>query len=441
MDNQTGKTLAIVGGGAAGLAAAIAAADEAHKAHSALEIVVFERDERVGRSILVTGNGRCNFSNAELDVREYRNFIFVKDVLCALSGYACMPDRVPANGSDALIGPVHDFFAGIGLEWREETDGREYPLANKASVVVDVLRAAARARGVREACGNGVRSVTLPREQGKPFTLHMEDGAFQRADAVIIACGGRALDQIAVEGVTAQPAQPVLGPLRVSADDVPIVRELDNIRVKCTVSLARPDGDGWAGVSHYEHGELMFRKYGLSGICVFNLSRFAQPGDIVRVNLLPFDDQEEAADYVRERIERLQARFGEGISFAEVLRGLVLPRVADAFLKANGCNPDARCSADDAFDLACALTFTKFDVEGIGDADQCQVRRGGFDVADFDARTMRACAVPGLYAAGEALDVDGPCGGYNLHWAWSSGLLAGRSAAEALCGAKEDARV
>ena len=416
---KNGKTLAIVGGGAAGLAAAVAAGRRARDLGTALEIAVFESDERVGRPVLATGNGRCNFSNAHIDVREYFNAGFVGDAFDALDG---------RFGPDC----VHRFFAELGLAWREEGDGRQYPLANKASVVVDVLRAAAAEYGVRERCEAHVSAIDAPREQGKPFTLRLRDGKFERADAVILALGGRAitaLEGLEGLGIPRLQTRPVLGPLKVARDDVPFVRELDNIRVKCAVTLARKEGVVFTRVMT-EVGELMFRKYGVSGICVFNLSRFAEPGDVLRVDFLQVGGAEQAEQLLVQRRDALARHFGEAITHETLLRGLLLPRVSEALLKSAGIDPAAPFTPFDAAHLARLLTAFPLEVAGIADPDISQVRRGGLSVSAFDPATMQARNVPGFFAAGEALDVDGPCGGYNLHWAWASGILAATSAVE-----------
>ena len=420
MEKKT-KTVGIVGGGASGLVAAIAAAEGARARGMNVDVVVFERDDRVGRSILVTGNGRCNFSNSHLEVREYRNDAFVN------KAFECLGDPV----SDEPAHQVMAFLEGCGLEWREEPDGRRYPLANKASVVVDVLRAAAARLGVQERCGKAVKAVELPRGPGKPFTLRMEDGVFERADAVVVACGGRALRALDVEGLRKEGVRPVLGPLRVAEGDIPFVRELDNIRVKCRVHLLRDEGGELACVGT-ESGELMFRKYGVSGICIFNLSRNASSGDILSLDLLQTGGGDEAVRYLTERRIRLARRYGESLSCLDLLRGLVLPRVAEALLKRAGIGEDAVCDEKMAQKLAALLTDCRLTVSGIGDPEVCQVQRGGFAVGQFNPQTMQANDLPGLYVTGEALDVDGPCGGYNLHWAWGSGLLAGRACVEHL---------
>ena len=412
------KKLAIVGGGAAGLACAISAGERARQLGMPLEITIHESDERLGRSILATGNGRCNFSNARINTHEYRNAAFVESAFEALA-FRFGPDS------------VHEFFASIGLAWREESDGRQYPFANKASVVVDVLRAAAAEYGVREACGSRIAAVEAPRAEGKPFTLRQDDGVFHRADAVVMACGGRAISAIDQRIVGCIGTQPVLGPLKVIPEQAAFTRELDNIRVKCTATLARKEGSIYTRVVS-EAGELMFRKYGISGICVFNLSRFAEPGDIVRIDFLQLGGGQAAEDMLVERRTRLAARFGDRVTYEMLLRGLLLPRVSEAILKSVEIDADSAFSAFDAAHLARILSAFPLEVADIADPDISQVRRGGLLVEDFDPATMGAWGVPGFYAVGEALDVDGPCGGYNLHWAWASGLLAGASAVDEL---------
>lgn len=442
--------LAIIGGGAAGLAAAIAAGERARELGCAVEVVVFERDDRVGRSILATGNGRCNFSNAHPSVDDYHNAAFVGEAFRALAfAYAARASeremkQVFANGD-----VVHAFFYQHGLMWREEDDGRQYPKTNKASTVVDILRASAANVGVREACESAVRAVEAPRGQGKPFTLRMDDGVLERADAVIVACGGRALGALDACSLSVRTQKPVLGPLRVADSDVPIVRDLDNIRIRCQVALVRqaakadgfdnaerPDGPGYAGrIMARETGELMFRKYGVSGICVFNLSRIARPGDELRVNFLDGARLCDARDYLFGRRKLLASRFPKVTCF-DMLRGLVLPRVGEAVLRQAGLASERIFDKSCVDALARTLIGFRLEVADVGDPSICQVMRGGLDVDAIDPSTMAARDVKRLYAVGEALDVDGPCGGYNLHWAWASGLLAGYSAADALAGSK-----
>lgn len=423
------KKLMIIGGGAAGLAAAIAAADvlrargmavggtDAGDA-SCVDVVVCEADERVGRSILATGNGRCNFSNASVDAAVYRNGAFVGATLDALRDGG---DGDAAGDLAAAGDPVHAFFAELGLLWREEGEGRLYPLANKATSVLEVLRAAAADAGVRERCDSEAVRIDAPAHPGDRFHVRFADGAVQHAEAVIVAVGGRASRGLVPACIPATEPRPVLGPLRT---DTRLARALNNIRVRCAVSLTGPDGVTKA----CERGEVLFRDYGVSGIAVFNLSRFAEEGDTLVIDLLPQVEASEVEVLLAQRSARLRERGGTNTG-DDVVRGMVLPAVGRAVLKAAGVPADRVLAARDVPALARALKGVTLAVRGVGEARQCQVHRGGCDVAAFDPRTCEARALPGLHVVGEALDVDAPCGGFNLHWAWASGLAAGRAAA------------
>ena len=420
--------LAIIGGGAAGLAAAVTAARELRLLGVPGDVAVYEADERVGRSILATGNGRCNFSNARIDAGAYRNAAFVEAALGALAAWWEARAGLAPEGTCGAAGPdpVHAFFAGLGLVWREEGEGRLYPLANKATSVLDVLRAAAADFGVAEACGRRAVRLDVPDRPGGRFHLRFADGTVGHADAVVLATGGRTARELLPEGIGFAAARPVLGPLRTATD---VVRHLNNLRVRCAVTLAGPDGAPKAR----EAGELLFRDYGVSGIAVFNLSRFAEPGDRLLVDLLPQVPEDGCAAFLHARRRRLA--FGDRpLSREAFLRGMLLPAVARAVLEEAGLAPGAPLAKRDVAVLARALKAFPLEVRGIGDERQCQVRRGGADVAAFDPRTLEARAVPGLHVVGEALDVDAPCGGYNLHWAWASGMLAGRGAVARLTG-------
>lgn len=373
------KKLMIIGGGAAGLAAAVAAADAlrargvrvgADAGADGVDVAVCEADERVGRSILATGNGRCNFSNAQVDAAAYRNAAFV----------------------------------GAALD--------------------ELRRAAASDAGVREECGREAVRLDAPARKGDRFHVRFADGAVLHAEAVIVAAGGNAARALVPEGLAWEEPRAVLGPLRT---DARLVKALNNIRVRCAASLVGRDGAEKA----CERGEVLFRDYGVSGIAVFNLSRFAEPGDTLRIDLLPQHGEAPLEELLRARLASLRERGGAGTG-DDALRGMTLPAVGRAVLKAAGLHAEKPLAQRDVPALVRALKGLALEVRGVGEARQCQVHRGGFLVEAFDPRTCAARAVPGLHVVGEALDVDAPCGGYNLHWAWASGMLAGRAAAESL---------
>ena len=449
------KKIAIIGGGAAGLAAAIAAGNELSRLDAAneCEIVLFEADpERVGRSILATGNGRCNFSNAHIDPACYRNADFVEAVLrslARLSEKLGNGDAQPlgiyeaagwegsqpletykaslrgsAQPASTFEAPVQRFFSSLGLMWREEGEGRMYPAANKASSVLEVLRAGAAAAQVRFAFGRTLSRIDAPSRAKGLFHLRFSDGSIEHADTVVVCAGGRAVSGVDFPaGIHVEPTRPVLGPL---ATDSRITRQLNNIRVKCAVSLERS-----GSLVAREEGELLFRDYGVSGVCVFNLSRLAREGDVLSIDFLPHMPSADRDAWLFARRKHLSARLGENgqIAAEDVLRGAMLPQVAHVLCKCVGIDPARPLSKKDVLALSRVIGGLRLTVRGIGDAKQCQVSRGGLSIAAFDPETMEAVCASGLFAAGEALDVDAPCGGYNLHWAWSSGLLAGVSAA------------
>ena len=405
MENE--QQIIVIGGGAAGLAAAIAAAYKARLVGSAVHVRILERDDRVGRSILVTGNGRCNFTNAHIDADVYHNAAFVRTALDELD--EIVPWRAQTHHHSVCA-----FFEALGLAWREEAEGRRYPVTGKASTVLSVLRRAAQSLGVEECCNAQVCSIDPPRAGSDHFTLRMKDGSFERAGVVILACGASAAQSLA-EQLEFVPQTPVLGPLKTNTEHI---RSLDNIRVRCGLSVQR-NGETIA----HEQGELLFRKYGVSGIAVFNLSRFACTGDQLVIDFLPH--YENAFSLLSERVRTLEALFDRTPTLEETLGGLVLPLLAEELIKRAGLQGSSLASKQALRTLAGLLKQFSLEVQGIGDVKQCQVSRGGFAVAQIDARTQEVKGIPHLYIVGEAQDVDAPCGGYNLHWAWASGLLAG----------------
>jgi len=349
----------VCGGGAAGLAAAIAAAE------AGASVIVLERSLRCGESILATGGGRCNLTRSDLDAQAYNDPAFVSAV--------CGP-RFPAD--------VLAFFDACGLATSFEgaDDARVYPLSDQAASVRAVLLSRAVRAGVILGCGREVIRV----EGGTVAFRELFSERTRSVHAAAIVLAGR--DGCVPAELDSAPFSPVLCPL--AATGLPF-EQLDGRRVHARATLQR---DG--ATVHTEYGEVLFRAYGLSGIVIFNLSRFAQAGDTVELDLAPTCDDDTFA--------RLAARAGGAF-------GLIDP----AIVKVLG----------DAKRVSCT-------VEGLARTERAQVRRGGLCTAQFDPATLMVRARPGLFAAGELIDVDGPCGGYNLSWAWQSGRIAGAAAAD-----------
>lgn len=382
--------VAVIGGGASGLACAIAAAD------AGASVVVLERDLACGRTILATGNGRCNFANAELDPARYRNPEFVS---------AVMGD--PATALEGILG----FFAGCGLVWAEE-EGRLYPRSRQAASVRNVLLARAARAGVTLA---PAREVTSLRRHGASWSVRFDqawDGRASSLDAgavVVASGGGSAL--VRGLGVSVADESPVLCALAAVGPAPSLLDALDGRRARCVASLTRG-----GRVAFREAGEVLFRPYGLSGIVSFDLSRRARPGDMVELDLAPDVDAWEVDALVASHP-------GE----ATALDGILDPVIAAQLIALAGGPGENGL----AWRVAPLVKGLPFHVTGLADEAHAQVTRGGIDVSALSADTLAVAGASGLFACGEAIDVDADCGGFNLAWAWSSGLRVGAAAAEA----------
>jgi predicted Rossmann fold flavoprotein len=382
----------IIGGGAAGLSAAIASA------RLGAAVTILEAGARVGRKILASGNGRCNLSNARVQPSAYNDPAFVTPVLAA---YPC--------------DTVRSFFADIGLLTYADEDGRIYPTTNAANSVLDVLRLECARLGVDERCGFEVARISP--ESGSPgFAVTASDGETLRADSVVLTTGGGSA-LLAGVGHDMVPTVPVLGPVRTDAEPI---RGLSGVRVKCAATLVSGTGDALAT----ERGELLFRDYGVSGIMVFDLSRALEPGCVISIDLFPDITPSDLEALIAQRCSALRSRTAQTFFV-----GMLHDRVARAILRAAHVSLDTPAEDLPHAQLARLLKEFQLPVVGMGDPKQAQVSRGGASVSQFDPITIESRLAPGLFAAGEVLDVDGRCGGYNLHWAWASGIVAGESAA------------
>lgn len=413
--------IAIIGAGASGLAAALSVCEAARRERDPQPaLTLYERSDKVGRSILRSGNGRCNFSNASLNVDRFHNAAFVADALAS-------PVLADAAGNDDACNPVVSFFARHGLVSREEAEGRLYPLSNKASTIVDIFRLYLSAYNVPVELDAALERIEPPREEGGHFTLRHRSGRISRAKRLIV-CTGASDDGFGLEDMLPfTTPTPLLGPLRT---DTTFAKPLDNIRLRGTVTLKR-NGDTLVK----ESGEVMFRKYGVSGIAVFNLSRFAKRGDTISIDCLPRYDHDQLTHLFMVRRDDFETLTDRPCTNQIALVGMVLPLVADQILRRAGLAGEDILTDEGIARMVPLLKSFDLIVSGMGPSDQCQVNRGGFAVSALNPQTLETRAIRGLYLAGEALDVDGPCGGYNLTWAFASGLIAGASAAASLWGA------
>lgn len=390
----------IIGGGASGMMAALTAAENGHT------VTLLERQARVGRKLLATGNGRCNLTNRHVSPAHYHGGDFAAPALSAF----------PVE--DTL-----DFFAGLGLVTLTEDSGRVYPFSNMAGSVLDVLRFALEQPGITV---ETAQVVTEVRKTGKNFTVKTETDTFT-ADKVILAAGGCAGAKVGgvMDGYQIAKAlghhRTALYPSLVQIKTDPTYpRALKGIKAEAAITICR----GKEAVAQ-NRGEILFTEYGVSGPAIFDISRaVATVGEGLSCVLNFFSDWSEidVLHYVNQRRDAMATH-----EAGTLLTGAFHTRLGQMVCKAAGFTNQIAASLTDAdlHKIARQATAFTLPITGVCGFDQAQVTAGGLDTGEFDPATLQSRLVPGLYACGEVLDVDGECGGYNLQWAWSSGHLAG----------------
>lgn len=396
-------TIAVIGAGASGMAAALAAAEGGG------EVVLLERQARVGRKLLATGNGRCNLSNLRAGERGYHGAdpCFVRPAL----------NRFPPE-------ETLNWFRKMGLYTVAEPSGRVYPYSDQANSVVDILRFGLEREHVQVKLGFEAERV---RRTSYGFLIESREERLS-CQRLIVACGGLAGSKLGGGlggyrilkslGHSCGKLRPSLVQLK---SDWKGCVGLKGVRANCRAQILR-DGAVFAQSS----GEIQFTEYGLSGPVIFEISRDACQGKgqwQCRLDFLP--------DMKETELEALLS-CRSGIPASELLTGILHNRLGRIIVQWAGIrgnepieslNPEQLrevCRRVKSFDIS--LT------EPMG-MDAAQVTAGGMDTREFDPETMESRLVPGLYACGEVLDIDGDCGGFNLQWAWSSGRLAGAKAA------------
>ncbi len=398
--------IAIIGGGASGLCCAIAAAKKAKGKD--IEIVIYEAKDRVGKKILATGNGRCNMFNAYAKADDYSSPSFVRGIL---SRYDAASARL--------------FFEDLGLYTRQDEEGRAYPLSNQASSVLDVLRLECEHLKIQTLCDSEITGI---KKQGKGFLL--SDGKIY--DKVVLACGGKAVaknfggyELLKATGHTVTKLMPALTKLTVK--DNTYTKQLKGIRHKACLTLIC-DGNKTAE----EKGELLFADYGLSGIAVMQLSslvarhfRNSKTLPVVECDFVP----DMSYNQLCESLERI-CLYNKEMKAESLLTGFMPKKLGEIVVKSVGVPQNktvGELSGKDIKNITSACKSFRFEVSSLRPFDDAQVTSGGADLRDFDRDTLESKKVKNLYCCGELLDIDGPCGGYNLLWAFSSGRAVGES--------------
>ena len=397
--------IGIIGGGASGMAAAIAAAQ-----NPAAEVIVMERQARVGRKLSATGNGRCNLTNLNAAATSYHG-------------------EAPAFAAAALdrfdVTDTLAWFRKLGLFTVAEDSGRVYPYSDQANSVVDVLRFALEKENIRLMTGFEAERI---RKTPSGFLVEGTEGTVE-CQKLIVACGGLAGSKLGGTmagykllrslGHKCTRLQPALVQLKARWSGC---ASLKGVRANCHAAIYH-DGVCQAQST----GELQFTEYGISGPVVFEISRGAcqARGEwVCRLDFLP--------DVTREELyAELLRRKNTTWPVEELFTGILHNRLGRVMTAAAGIRGQQKIAQlPDGALRAAAATVKGFllDLQEPMGMDSAQVTAGGIVTDEFDPETMESRLVPGLYACGEVLDIDGDCGGYNLQWAWSSGRLAGTHA-------------
>ena len=400
------KHIAVIGGGASGLMAACFSCGEGR------EVVLFEKQKKLGRKILVTGNGRCNISNRFIDPVRYhgKNPLFVNNVFARFS-----PDD------------TEKFFLLIGIPFREGRDGKLYPASLQASTVVSALEYEVHRRGADVRLH---RRIDRIEQKGAKFllvTAGKEESVF---DSVILAAGSCAYSPVGASKIGYALAEslqhrvvrcfPAILPLNIVEKNI---RRLQGMKWDCGVSVVHN-----GAVVAPSVGELLFTGYGLSGPAALEVSRAANElvlrGEVPDITVDFYPEQSE--DDLSATLEGLLSDGGKTLAFA--LSGIMnerLPRVLGEFAGIDMEKKVSQVGRVEKKALVTALKHLTLTPGAPRDFAEAVITAGGVDVSEIDPATMESKKVKNLYITGELLDIDGDSGGFNLQFAWSTGALAG----------------
>lgn len=401
--------IAVIGGGASGMTAAITAARQG------AEVILFEKNDRVGKKLLATGNGKCNLSNIEFSMDQF--YCSDKEKLQKIFDRFSPWDTV-------------SFFESMGLMVKEKNKGL-YPYSEQASAVLDILRMELTRNKVHVITGAEIEKVI--RQDKSVFEIKDKTGRNYVFDRLILCSGsGAGLKSAGQSGYGiarkfGHRVIPVVPGLAALKSDEKFCKALGGVRCNAKLTLMI-DGEPKAE----ESGEVQFTEYGISGIPVFQFSRQAAYAlkDKKEVNVFTdfFRDQTEQSFpfFVRLRYESSKEK-----TLEDFLTGTLNKKINMVLIKRSGLKPGMTAEEAGYEKILQLMQMSrKFPIHiyDVNTMDNAQVCAGGVDLEEIDL-SMESLLVPGLYFAGEIVDVDGKCGGYNLQWAWSSGYVAGMSAA------------
>lgn len=406
------KTIAVIGGGASGMAAAI----EAAKQKKNVRVIILEHKDMIGKKILSTGNGRCNLTNEYMDASCFHS-----------DTPGILPEVLKQFGTQDTL----HFFEELGILTKSR-NGYIYPRSGEAQAVLDVMCLKLKAQKAEIHTGVHVNGI---KKQKKGFRIFTSEGTYT-ADRVILSAGSRAASVLGSDGSGYELAKSMGHTL------VSVVPALVQLKAKnhpfAKASGVRADGK----VTAYDNGtlkaedtgELQITAYGISGIPVFQVSRhiaraiYGNRKAEITIDFLPDVTEEAFMELLRKRaMERPEMEAGDfltGIFHKKLVPGLL--ELAHIRIRTKVKELDTQALSR----LVRQCKHTCIEISDTNGFENAQVCAGGVRLDEIDSRTMESLYVNGLYITGELLDADGICGGYNLQWAWATGTIAGRHAAE-----------
>ena len=419
--------IVIIGGGAGGLAAAVCLSKKLNKNGKKYSIAIIEKEHKCGRKLLATGNGKCNLTNYNM-LPEYYNKSCREFISPILSKYK--PDKLLS------------FFSSMGMRFRSDSAGRVYPYSAASFDVLNILLMNAEMYGADIHCSVNIESI----EKLSPgFKLESRESVYY-CKKLIIATGGKSQPNLGSNGasysfagmlgLTATPIFPALAPIPCKDKDLPSVK---GVRVGCNIALKADNKTICT-----QTGELQLNADNVSGICVFQLSRYSNEFfKLGTVNGSPAKEIEITADlmpeYSRTEVEKMlssQCRRYSSLKTGEIFTGMLNRKLGEFLCKRVNIDINEymySLTQTDIERLADIVKACVFKAGGLSSYNSSQVTAGGIAVSQINS-DMSCKKYSDLYIIGEALDVDGICGGYNLHFAFVSGIIAGNACADSVKG-------
>lgn len=405
------KKIIVVGGGASGMIAAIVAKKNGG------DVILLEKNDRVGKKLLATGNGRCNYTNQNINIENYHG----ENPKFAYSA-------IKSFSSQQTI----DFFERLGITPALEEGGKVFPLSFQSSSMLDILRYEIEDININLITEAEVVDII----KKDNFLVKLKDGREYKADKLILSTGGMAMPKSGSNGDGYNLAKslghsitdvfPGLVQLKLDGN---IFKGLKGVKFDGIARLYNKDK-----ILLEDRGDILFTDYGISGPPILQLSRTAlyylNKGEEVEieVSIIHSKNIEKLKEYLNNRFLFMPRK-----TIRMSLIGMINKRLINPILKEIGIDKNkivSYISKEEIDRLAKILISWKFKIIGSLSFDDAQVTAGGVNTREIDNRTMESKLVENLYIIGELLDIDGDCGGYNLQWAWSSGYMAGIDASE-----------